>query len=271
MEMADFNATSSERPCNGLVSECRRRDWTNFSTKWTATTTALLLLTSGGETKHGGCPILTCLAADKHCRDFLLFIPAAAPNLQEVFSYFSSTVRVNPEGDVQISDDLIDGLGITQRFLNLFFGSIIRIAKPQQRSHIYYKSEAVLADEFAQEEATKLPYLSPRVTVEVPPVEEPHTVWDTWDEWKEWLISYVHFSGYFVAGGVSGIVSRTATAPLDRLKVYLIAKTEVSDVLGEAKSGKPLTAVKRAWTPLVSAMKELWAVGGMRSLFAGEY
>src|ERR1700709_1327999 len=31
--------------------------------------------------------------------------------------------------------------------------------------------------------------------------------------------------GYFAAGGLAGVISRTATAPLDRLKVYLIAHT----------------------------------------------
>lgn len=206
--------------------------------------------------------------ADNVCRDFLLFIPATAPNLQEVFSYFTSTVRLNPEGDVQISDDHINGLGIKKRFLNLFFGPIISIAKPQQRPYRRKTSEVVLADELAQKEATQLHSLPPQVVVEVPPVEVPHTLWE---DWKEWLISFVHFSGYFVAGGVSGIVSRTATAPLDRLKVYLIAKTEVSEAITQAKSGSPLRAVQKAWTPLVSAMKELWAVGGMRSLFAGEF
>ncbi|KAK1915329.1 hypothetical protein P3342_003137 [Pyrenophora teres f. teres] len=119
-------------------------------------------------------------------RDFLLFIPANAPSLHAVMSYFSATMKVNQEGDVAISDDVIQGLG------------------------------------------------------------------------------------YFVAGGVAGIVSRTSTAPLDRLKVYLIAQTSVAEeAVIAAKHGQIVKAALNAWRPLAKATKELWQAGGMRSLYAG--
>lgn len=78
--------------------------------------------------------------------------------------------------------------------------------------------------------------------------------------------------GYFAAGGLAGAVSRTSTAPLDRLKVYLIANTgaRVGESLVEAKHGNPTQAVKIAGRPLIDASKELWRAGGIRSLFAGE-
>lgn len=77
--------------------------------------------------------------------------------------------------------------------------------------------------------------------------------------------------GYFLAGGMAGVVSRTATAPLDRLKVYLIAQVGVKDdTIHAAKSGAPLKAAKTASRPLVEATKTLWRMGGMRSLFAGK-
>ncbi|KAF2719361.1 mitochondrial carrier [Polychaeton citri CBS 116435] len=76
--------------------------------------------------------------------------------------------------------------------------------------------------------------------------------------------------GYFVAGGVSGITSRTVTAPLDRLKVYLIAQTgTASEAVSAAKSGAAVKATKHGMQSLIGACQELWAAGGMRSLFAG--
>jgi solute carrier family 25 (mitochondrial phosphate transporter), member 23/24/25/41 len=76
--------------------------------------------------------------------------------------------------------------------------------------------------------------------------------------------------GYFIAGGMAGMISRTATAPLDRLKVYLIAQTGSKKAAVEAaKEGAPLRAAFHFGRPLVDATKELWRAGGMRSLFAG--
>jgi solute carrier family 25 (mitochondrial phosphate transporter), member 23/24/25/41 len=76
--------------------------------------------------------------------------------------------------------------------------------------------------------------------------------------------------GYFIAGGLAGMISRTATAPLDRLKVYLIAQTNPADAtIAAAKEGSPVKAVKSFGRPLINACKELWRAGGIRSLFAG--
>jgi solute carrier family 25 (mitochondrial phosphate transporter), member 23/24/25/41 len=76
--------------------------------------------------------------------------------------------------------------------------------------------------------------------------------------------------GYFLAGACAGIASRTATAPLDRLKVYLIAQTSSKDAaVGAAKDGSPVKAGRHFGRPLIDALKDLWAAGGVRSLFAG--
>lgn len=66
------------------------------------------------------------------------------------------------------------------------------------------------------------------------------------------------------------MVSRTATAPLDRLKVYLIAQVSPKDTLEKAlKERSPVSALRTFSKSLVDACKELWAAGGIRSLFAG--
>ncbi|KAM3065224.1 hypothetical protein ACMFMG_010415 [Clarireedia jacksonii] len=76
--------------------------------------------------------------------------------------------------------------------------------------------------------------------------------------------------GYFAAGAIAGAFSRTATAPLDRLKVYLIANISSNSApLEAAKQGNAIAATRMVGQPLIAACKELWRAGGIRSLFAG--
>ncbi|KAL2255914.1 hypothetical protein VTK26DRAFT_2486 [Humicola hyalothermophila] len=77
--------------------------------------------------------------------------------------------------------------------------------------------------------------------------------------------------GYFLAGAVSGGVSRTATAPLDRLKVYLLVNTKAGTdaAIVAAKNGRPLVALRNASGPIVDAIVNLWKTGGIRTFFAG--
>ncbi|KAI5923809.1 calcium dependent mitochondrial carrier protein [Camillea tinctor] len=85
------------------------------------------------------------------------------------------------------------------------------------------------------------------------------------------LIRYLPDPGYFIAGAVAGGISRTATAPLDRLKVYLLVNTNsrVNVAFDAAKHGHPLAAVRNAGRPLFSAITELYKSGGFRGFFAG--
>ena len=58
--------------------------------------------------------------ADIDSRNFLLFLPAAKPNLRAVLSYYSSTVTLNAEGDVHLTNDTVEGLGRYLFFEPLF-------------------------------------------------------------------------------------------------------------------------------------------------------
>ncbi|KAI1353205.1 mitochondrial carrier domain-containing protein [Xylaria sp. FL0043] len=88
---------------------------------------------------------------------------------------------------------------------------------------------------------------------------------------KSVLMNYVPDPGYFIAGAVAGGVSRTATAPLDRLKVYLLVNTKshTNIALDAAKKGRPIDAVKNAGRPLLAAISDLYKSGGVRGFFAG--
>ncbi|XDG02856.1 hypothetical protein ABKA04_002471 [Annulohypoxylon sp. FPYF3050] len=85
------------------------------------------------------------------------------------------------------------------------------------------------------------------------------------------LMKYIPDSGYFVAGAVAGGISRTATAPLDRLKVYLLVNTtsNANVAVEVAKKGQPIQALKHAGRPLVTAIADLYKAGGVRGFFAG--
>lgn len=72
--------------------------------------------------------------------------------------------------------------------------------------------------------------------------------------------------GYFLAGGIAGAVSRTTTAPFDRLKVALIASTETVShrTPNSTESG---TKVGRA--PISKALHSIYLQGGLKGFFIG--
>ncbi|PGH11730.1 hypothetical protein AJ80_06991 [Polytolypa hystricis UAMH7299] len=204
-------------------------------------------------------------------RDFLLFLPARSPNLRAILSYYSATVNLNLEGDVYINETL-KGLGTENLFpihllpLRNFLLTTLQIAfadtamtqlDSPHMSRMYRYPE----DTFALNSDAELEWLA------LPAVA---SMWMYYRYCEQILTVTTPHIGYFISGGLAGAVSRTCTAPLDRLKVYLIAQTDFRNpaILVE-KSGGRFIAIRSGMASLVAATKELWRAGGVRSLFAG--
>lgn len=112
---------------------------------------------------------------------------------------------------------------------------------------------------------------------------------------------------YFLAGGFAGVVSRSCTAPFDRIKVFLIARTDLSSTIlhskkeiarqiasgaethviealrkklahaemekaAEVQAAKatPNTPIKKTIrSPIVQAVRTIWKQGGLRAFYVG--
>ena len=220
----------------------------------------------------------------------MLFLPThQKPGLKAVLSYYSSTITLNAEGDSAISDETYEGLGTQNSFLSSLFGSIIRLTSTTKRrtplppeltqstsqdnvaatsvnATMPAASRSAVLDgaQSIEEVVTKATQQTPIPVDQLP--EETYSELST----KFRLTDVLPHTGYFAAGALAGVVSRTCTAPLDRLKVYLIANIEsAKSPVDAAKKGNAVKAVKHIGQPLIAATKELWAAGGLRSLFAG--
>jgi solute carrier family 25 phosphate transporter 23/24/25/41 len=202
-------------------------------------------------------------------RDFLLFLPLRSPtDLTAVLSYYTATGNLNPEGDVHIND--LQGLGTESPFLNR---SLLAIQCLLYNILSLHALACLLPSAYAQTSPPSDSTTTVKGDVELEnlPISKLVALRMSLRNYERKLTENTPQLGYFAAGGVAGVVSRTITAPLDRLKVYLIAQTGVKNsALRAAKEGAPLAAAGDASKTLFDAFRELWRAGGIRSLFAGE-
>ena len=219
--------------------------------------------------------------ADSENRNFLLFIPASNASLRAVLSYYSSTATMNQEGDVHIND-ATQGIGRPPGSLHIFIQVLAMRAFPESFAPSLAVALGLLhcQEKYSRTLSQPEPKHSPTIKMDVDSALAPDYDPETQSralptemiatQGNPRLTCTANNIGYFAAGGLAGMISRTATAPLDRLKVYLIAQTGKKQKAVElVKSGSPVKAARHFSGPLVEATKELWRAGGVRSLFAG--
>ncbi|KAI0900340.1 mitochondrial carrier [Annulohypoxylon nitens] len=233
-------------------------------------------------------------------RNFLLFMPNTDPTttLHAVFTFYSDILTLNSEGDSVVSEETLQGLGTN--ILYTLLGSIVRLASPglppdreghvpassssanssdsqdpkstthaSQLSHQTQNTSAAMAHSYDLASGKGAASAGVLIEVTEPDVEIESSLIET--SKRSVLMKYIPDSGYFVAGAVAGGISRTATAPLDRLKVYLLVNTtsNANVAVEAAKKGQPIQALKHAGRPLVTAIADLYKAGGARGFFAG--
>jgi solute carrier family 25 phosphate transporter 23/24/25/41 len=220
-------------------------------------------------------PLLVCASPclpEYFYRDFLLFLPADASTLRSALSYYAATGTLNPEGDVQINQPFA-GSGTADHFPTSHKELLVQFLQPSSphgesmsdptplgRGTVTTTTNTTNNDNTATA-TPELEWLSLPANIRL---------WMWYEFTKQILTESTPHAGYFLAGGMAGVVSRTATAPLDRLKVYLIAQTDVRAAAEKVvKSRSFFEALTWMGKPLVDATKELWRAGGIRSLFAG--
>jgi solute carrier family 25 (mitochondrial phosphate transporter), member 23/24/25/41 len=231
--------------------------------------------------------------------------------LHAVISYYYSVVNVTPEGDSIVSEETLEGLGTAgtiRSLLQSLFGSFYRLAfppgsaihhpEPRQKSSTVSASVSQTdALPRSQQRMDAAEVMSPaavdaalvngeaRQTV-VAGVRTQHVVNNTsaaLDEEssiaaaaktkkKFKLTDFVPDPGYFLAGAAAGGVSRTATAPFDRLKVYLLVNTNARDseaIASVIRQARPLSIFQRVTKPLTDGIRDIYRSGGFKGFFAG--
>ncbi|PHH68878.1 hypothetical protein CDD80_7168 [Ophiocordyceps camponoti-rufipedis] len=184
-------------------------------------------------------------------RNFLLFMPARQDDSQlgAVLSYYFAVVNVTPEGDSIVKEDTLEGteahgpnMDVPDGAADLRVDIAATAGPPDTGKGMKAEANGDGTTDQSSGKAKKL-----RLTELAP---DP---------------------GYFLAGAIAGGLSRTATAPLDRLKVYLLVstKSESQTATAALKQGRLVAALRNALRPLGDAVKDVYRSGGLSGFFAG--
>ncbi|KAK8148576.1 hypothetical protein G3M48_009740 [Beauveria asiatica] len=217
-------------------------------------------------------------------RYFMLFMPAheADEKLQAVLTYYDAVVNVTSEGDSVVSDETLEGLATpmpppSSQNTSQLYGATQPLSEYSPSSSPSSSSNGeeavmILMDDDAEQVADAVAKLQRRRSSDGTPIFDETADGNVGIETRSFkLTDFAPHPGYFLAGAIAGGVSRTATAPLDRLKVYLLVNTQArgETAVAALRRGKPLIALQNAARPFSDAIKDVYRSGGLRGFFAG--
>ncbi|WFD45275.1 hypothetical protein MPSI1_003957 [Malassezia psittaci] len=176
-------------------------------------------------------------------RDYLLLMPRK-PSIQEIFRFYQVRKAVGLFGNEGIFGELGAGWGKTQRGASaLTLDGDVSLAGEEQLSDPHpHDSKNSSSSSMSQDDDQQ-------------DGDQQHT------KHQDVIHSNVALK-FLLAGGIAGAVSRTATAPLDRLKVFLMTSQET---LGPHA---PHSA-RVGFGELARGMAEIYRKGGLRGFWLG--
>ncbi|KOS19431.1 Calcium-binding mitochondrial carrier SAL1 [Escovopsis weberi] len=188
-------------------------------------------------------------------RNFLLFMPGREneSQLRAVLSFYYAVVNVTPEGDSigRVSRVISSAVSILILVSVLFHFLVFDLIYISFAIIVIAGSVSVIIVSIGDAAIQQCPDGPATIQVVGDGASDEHR--------------------YFLAGAIAGGVSRTATAPLDRLKVYLLVNTKSAPetALAALQHGRPVGVVRNATRPFGEAIRDLYRSGGFRGFFAG--